>query len=205
MTARRWIALHEAGHGVAHVMFGTPLEYVSIRPGKRFGGLAASNRGDRPDSDEWDQFRPVSAAPPAFRASVEREIVGALAGEIAAAMLYQPTKREPTRAQISEAETIARRALAALGPRVAELVVANEESDEPYDDDETRAHDLAFAFAGPSAGMFYLEMLRAEAREFVIRYQAAILRVADALQRHAVLEGEQVAALVHPPKLERSI
>jgi hypothetical protein len=204
MTVRRCIAIHEAGHAVAHVVFGDTVEYVSIRRGKHFGGIAVPGVRSRPDKDQWDPFVPVNASPPGFRASVERQIVSGLAGEIAVALLYRPTGRNPTRAVEAEAETIARKALDELSPRVAELVVTNEQADAPMDTDETVAHDIARAFAGPEAGIFYLEWLRAEAREFVTRYQAAILRVADALERHAVLQGAQVAALVHPPNPTRS-
>ena len=48
-------------------------------------------------------------------------------------------------------------------------------------------------------GAFYLEWLRAEARALVVRYQDEILRVADALERHAVLRADEVAALVIAP------
>jgi hypothetical protein len=47
-------------------------------------------------------------------------------------------------------------------------------------------------------GAFYLECFRVESRALVVRYAAAILRVADALERHAILQGDQVAALSIP-------
>jgi hypothetical protein len=86
--------------------------------------------------------------------------------------------------------------------RLAELVVDREESDEPLDDDETHAFALAGAIASIGSemgGAFYLEWLRAEARALVVRYQDEILRVADALERHAVLRADEVAALVIAP------
>ena len=62
--------------------------------------------------------------------------------------------------------------------------------------DEEHAWSLTQASAGPGVGAWYLDWLREEARAFVVRYHAAILRVADALERHAVWRGDQVAALV---------
>jgi len=103
----------------------------------------------------------------------------------------------------SNVDENARQVLAALGPRLAELVVAHEESNVPSAGDETNARELVDAFAGPADGLFLapgtfsLEMLRCEARNLVVRYHAAILRVADVLERRAVLTGEQVAALVY--------
>ena len=77
------------------------------------------------------------------------------------------------------------------------MVAEQAEESEP---DEERAWSLTQAFAGPETGIWYLSWLREEAKAFVIRYHAAILRVADALERHAVLRGDQVAALVFPPR-----
>jgi hypothetical protein len=120
-----------------------------------------------------------------------------LAGDVAVEYLCGP---EEGYRDDPEADVLARRSLEHLGPRLAELVIAGEESDEDHGDDETKAWHLADAFAGSQAAMFYVEWLRAEARELVMRYRAAIERVADALARHAVLRGEQVAAFVYPPK-----
>jgi hypothetical protein len=74
-------------------------------------------------------------------------IMAYLAGDIAAAMLYQPTSGRRVPRGESDPDAIARQALANLGPRLAELVVTNEESDEPDDGDEANAAKLAGAFA----------------------------------------------------------
>jgi hypothetical protein len=65
------------------------------------------------------------------------------------------------------------------------------------DEDLTSSSQLATASAGRDAGALYKEWMRIETRALVIRYGAAILRVADALERQAVLTGDQVAALVY--------
>jgi hypothetical protein len=206
MTAadRRIIAIHEAGHAVADVLLGIPVEFASIRPGKTFAGIEVP-APHRPDSFDWNQYLPISAAPADLRAYVEKRVIAFLSGHIAATTLYEPLpRRRRLTVELPDADAIARDALASLGPRLAELVVAHEESDEETGGDEANAFALANAFAGPDmGGAFYLEWLRVEARALVARYEAAILRVADALERHAVLRGEQIAALVHPPKPQK--
>jgi len=198
-AARRLTCVHEAGHAVAEVVLGQTVEYVSVRPGKHFGGIEVPVRHERPEADRFAPWHPVSLQPPELRADIERSIIVLLAGDLAALYLGPSQTSyvgEP------EVEEIARRALDNLGPRIAELVGALEESDGPFDDDDTKAVGLASAFAGPQAGIFYLAWLRAEASELVMRYQAAIRRVGDALERHAVLRGDEVAALVHPSRKE---
>jgi len=197
-AGRRRTALHEAGHAVADYVLGRPIEYVSIRPGLTFGGIAVTMPRDRPDAGGFAPWSPVALQPPALRADIERQIIATLAGELSA--LFLAVAPGTVRYSDDAAEEIAGGALAALGPRTAELVVDHEESEESSGSDETNAWDLAVAFAGPEVGGHYLGWLRAEARELVICYHGAISRVADALERHAVLAGEQVAALVHPPK-----
>ena len=203
MTARRWTALHEAGHGVAEVVLGGAGKYVSIRPGKTFSGIHVSVPSER-DTSQFNPFKPLITQPAELRADIEREVIVYLAGDLAAATLYEPSGDESEAIEAPDTDALARQALASLGPRLAELIVADEESDEPHEDDETRAHELASAFVSigddTMSGAFYLEWLRGEARALVLRYRAAILRVADALERHVVLQGEQVAALVYPPK-----
>ena len=93
----------------------------------------------------------------------------------------------------------------ALGPRISELVIHHETRDEAYVSDQHRATDFAIAvFGDVLGGAHYLAWLRAEAEALVIRYRTAILRVADALERHAVLRDEQVAALVYPSRPDKS-
>ena len=196
MTAedRRRTALHEAGHAVAGVVMGRPLEYASIRPGRTFSGIAVPVPRDRPPGFDPDRFVPVQ--PAELRADVERQIVTVLAGDLAALYLAEPRSGY---VDTSEEEVAA--ALEALGPRVAELVIHHETDEVPTDSDEERARGLALAFIGNDAGAaHYLAWLRAEASQLVIRYRAAIVRVADALERHAVLAGDAIAALVYPPK-----
>ena len=205
MTAaeRRSVAIHEAGHAVADVVLGIPVEYTSIRPGKTFAGIEVPAPFEV-DLGSWNQYLPISAAPADLRAYVEKRIIAFLAGPIAAVILYEPVGRGAPVREEFDPDAIARQALANLGPRLAELVVAKEESDEPNNGDEANAFELANAFVGPDmGGAFYLEWLRVEARALVVRYAAAILRVADALERHAILQGDQVAALIHPPKEDR--
>jgi hypothetical protein len=195
---RRRIAVHEAGHAVASIVLGVPIEYVSIRTGLSFRGVALRVGARLEAADDFDPFRAVAAQPPELRADVERRIIGDLAGPIAEMFLAD----EPAARSYGgdEAETIARDALATLGPRLAELVAHWEMREERRDGDEADAAGLAYAFAGPEAGGHYLEWLRAEARALVLRYRFAVLSVADALERAAVLSGEQVAALVYPPE-----
>ena len=50
------------------------------------------------------------------------------------------------------------------------------------------------------AAAHYFEMLRIEPQGLVTRYSAAILRVAEVLERHAVLRGDQASALVFPKR-----
>jgi hypothetical protein len=190
--SRREIALHEAGHAVAHVVLGMPLEYASIRPGRTFGGVAVP--GQRPIDVNEIQFGRVSQQTPSIRAEVERRIIATLAGELAAR--FRAAEPAPTAYVGEEAETIARDALQRLGPRLAELVVHHEQA-EDTGRDEANAWEAAGLFADGEPQSFYLAWLRAEARILVTTYAPAILRVAEALERHAVLNGEQVAALVH--------
>ena len=198
-ATRRATCLHEAAHATIAVILGDAVEYVSVRSGKHFRGIAVPPvRHERPEADRFAPWHPVCMQPPELRADVERSILVFLAGDLAALYLTPPQ----TSYVDEDVEEIARRALDNLGPRLAELVVGHEESDGPFDDDDTKAVGLASAFAGPQAGVFYLAWLRAEARELVLRYQAAIRRVGDALERHAVLRGDEVAALVHPSRKE---
>ena len=193
---RRHVALHEAGHAVASDLFGMPLEYVSIRPGETFDGITSGD--PHPIPPGFDASRPVAAQPHEVRAAVERRILGDLAGDVAAR--YLAAEPATVRCDPLEAAEIDRQALTAVGPRTAELVVREEERTEPHESDEAKAWELADAFAGPETGWRYLEWLRSEARDLAIRYHPAILRVADALERSGILTGEQVAALVHPPR-----
>ncbi len=129
------------------------------------------------------------------RTRVERIIIVRLVGAIAAEMLA-PRPEDYTNRPV--ADELDREALERPGPRIAELVVADEASEEPVEGDEAAAFSFAIAFADINAGWHYLEWLRAQAREFVVRYRSTILRVADALERHEVLRGDEVAALVYP-------
>lgn len=147
--------------------------------------------------DGWDPSGPISVQPPDLRVAVERRILVFLAGDIGALHLGSPPE-----GYIGDSvdEEMARQALAKLGPRLAELIIANEVCTDPRTADEANARSAANAFAGPEAGWLYLEWLRRESLELVIRYRMAIWRVADALERAHVLTGEQVTALVHPSK-----
>lgn len=194
---RRRTALHEAAHAVADTEMGRPIDYVSIRSGHTFRGITVPVPRDLADLDGLS-FGGVAAQPPALRADVERVIIGTLAGDLAELVLG-PIDPPGYRPDDEEAELIARQALAALGPRAAELI-GREEGTEPTPTDEENAWRYAYALAGDTGTTHYLEWLRAEARALVWRYRAAILRVADALERHAILRGEQVAALVYPSK-----
>jgi hypothetical protein len=194
MSRRRTTAIHEAGHAVASIVFGREVDYVSIRRGKGFNGIACSV----PRPRDVAGYDPVSVLrqPSALRADVERDIVVLLAGELAA--LAFGSEPAPARYDEDEFERVATDALAALGPRVAELVIKNEASDEvEYDRDG--AIDLAMLMTEDVlAASAYFAWLEAEARAFVAAYRATILRVADALEEHAVRTGEHVARLVYP-------
>jgi hypothetical protein len=189
---RRETALHEAGHAVAQVLLCLPLEYASIRRGKTFGGVVV------PAPMEIDvngiQHGRVSQQLPSLRSIVERRIISTLAGELAAR--YLAAEPAPAGYVDDETETIAREALQRLGPRLAELVVHHEQA-EDTGSDEANAWKDAGIFADGEPQAAYLAWLRAEARLLVTTYAPAILRVADALEKYAVLNGEQVAALVH--------
>ena len=193
---RRRTALHEAAHAVAHAVLGVPIEYASIRSGRMSLGIVVGVQRDRPRMDGFEGDYPVPTQPPELRADVERSIIVTLAGDLAE--LYLDEQRGSAYTN-DEAETAAVAALATLGPRLADLVVHLEES-ESVVGDEDAARNLAVAFAGREVGPLYLGWLRASAGELVITYRAAILRVADALERRAVLAGPAIAALVHPPK-----
>lgn len=203
-SARRRTALHEAGHACAEVILGGAVEYASIRPGRTFAGIEVPAARDLIDVDGFAPWLPsVTLEPPALRVAVERQIIATLAGELAALYLAPL----PARGWYGpdDAAEIARQALVGLGPRIADLVVGHELREQPTDSDEVSAQSLASAFAGPEAGPYYVEWLRCEARELVTRYHAAIRRVADALERSAVLRGDQIAALVHPTQEEPAV
>ena len=191
---RRRIALHEAGHAVAHLEFRIPLEYASIRPGRTFAGVAVPALRDEPDYGEARFGAPAPLQPETVRADIERRAIASLAGDIAA--LYLADAPAGAAYGGDEAETIARDALAGLASRVAELVVSHETSEEPTPGDEAAARYLAALIAGPVPVDTYLAWLRVLAHEFVIRFRTAILAVADALEASGVLSGDQVAAIV---------
>lgn len=193
---RRQIALHEASHAVAHVVLGLPLEYASIRRGRTFGGMTVSIPRGLAGAGDFDTFKPVPLQPAALRADVERRVISRLAGELG--VLYLAPVDPVATYTDDDSEAIAHEALAALSPRTAELVAKRETSEDGFQHDEAAAEELAAAFAGPESWVSYLGWLRAEARALVVRYGAPILRVADALERHAVLDGEQIAALIYP-------
>lgn len=197
---RRHVALHEAGHAVASIVLGVPLEYASIRPGRTFAGVNVHAPGVPVDTSTLTQY-PSLLQPLALRDHVERSIVVSLVGELAAMYFADESSRSAFTSD--EAENMAREALVALGPRLAELVVEHEERQEPTDGDEANAWHLAQALVGDGVA-YYVELLRIEARTLVVRYRDAILRVAAELERRAVLQGAQVAAIVYPPKPERS-
>lgn len=202
-ATRRRTAIHEAAHAVASVVLGVPVDYVSVRPGQTFSGITYGVQRTLSDLDGFDPFRAVTQQPAALRADIERKVMMTLAADIAVRNLGPGPMSgydEP-----KEAEAIAYQTLARFGPRLAELIVAQETSEEPSEYDETKARDLVYGFAGPDAAVAYLEWIRADAGELVRRYQAAILRVADALERRAVLRGKHVAALVYPPKPKKGI
>jgi hypothetical protein len=190
---RRRIALHEAGHAVADVLLGLPIEYASIRAGRTFAGIEVPVPRPVPDIDRLTIY-PTLLQPTALRNNIERRVIATLAGQLAELYLDEPSSGYMS----DEADTIARQALAGLGARLVELVVEHEEREESPGRDESRAFDLAGAMVGPDSAGLYLELLRHEARALVIRYHLAILRVADALERQAILSGDQVAALIYP-------
>ena len=192
-AARRRTALHEAGHAAADVVLGLPLEYASIRAGRTFAGVAVPVARDLRDADKLTMY-PTMLQPPALRDDVERRVISMLAGALAE--LYLGELPPPRDYSDDEALAIARAALARLPPRLAELVVHHEEREDPTGGDEDNAYGLAEAIVGPEAAELYLALLRHEARALVVRYHAAIRSVADALERHAVLSGDAVAALV---------
>jgi hypothetical protein len=189
----RRTCIHEAGHAVASVVVGEGVEFVSVRPTETFRGMNVS-APPALDLAGFDGFRSVSFEPPALRAGVERHVIMLLAGDLAA-WLLGPTPADDYHAASAD-EALARQALEKLGPRLSELLATIEADTEPQFGDEHNARVNCDAFAGPTVGALYLEFLRASARELVIRYARAIVRVADALERLHVLTGEQVAALV---------
>ena len=117
-------------------------------------------------------------------------------GAIAAEMLAPRPEDDTNRPVADELDRASPRTSSARGSPSS--LVADEASEEPVEGDEAAAFSFAIAFADINAGWHYLEWLRAQAREFVVRYRSTILRVADALERHEVLRGDEVAALVYP-------
>jgi hypothetical protein len=194
ITPRRLVAVHEAGHAVAHVVLGRPVACASIRPGKRYAGVAIPEAAGLADVDGFDPSKLVTGQPPAFRTDIERRIVVLMAGEAAVTLLAG--SRPAAGYSDDETDVIARKALDALPPRVLELVKAAEEDERPGSDHE-HAERLAWAIAGDHASLHYLAWLRCQAEALVIGWRAAIIRVADALERRAVLTGDEIAALVH--------
>ncbi len=121
---RRLIALHEAGHAVAYHVLGLGLEYASNRPGRTFAGVAvAASPAVTAGFAELTEVG-IAGQPVALRANVERRIIGKFAGELAALTLVDRTGHYQADNEWSE---LARDALVALGPRIAELVTEHEE------------------------------------------------------------------------------
>jgi hypothetical protein len=191
---RRSIAIHEAGHAVAYVVLGRPIEYVTVRPVA--GSLAYCQPGpvELPSVEGFDASDVVPMKPPAMRAWLEVSAIIALAGPVAADALTAPTHGylEP------EAPPAAVRDLDDLPPRVAELMAAADADGVHGRTDEQRAEMAVRDLAGAAVSPFYLEWLRDEARTLVRCYADAIVRVADALERSDTLTAAEIAALVHP-------
>ena len=57
-TARRWIAFREAGHAVAAVGCGVPVEVASIRGGRAFGSIILMALAEVPDLDSFATAEP---------------------------------------------------------------------------------------------------------------------------------------------------
>lgn len=192
----RWrTAHHESGHTVAMIVVGMPLEAVSIRPGKHFGGIAHPG-----DLRTWQAEIPPTfgtvpsvALPADFRKAWERRIVVSLAGELAARWAVPLTGFIP-----SPAEDFAERAAAALArlsPRHAELIVAAESADPTPSDEESAASD-SYALVGPEESAAHLNWLRVVAGELVREWACEISALGAALLERPVLSGDEAKGIV---------
>ena len=92
-AARRRTALHEAGHAVAFVTLGIPLEYASIRPGRSFNAVVVPTHREMPDLDAFGVGLLVEQ-PSALRAELERDVIATLAGDLAGS-IWLPRRRRP--------------------------------------------------------------------------------------------------------------
>lgn len=191
---RRRTAIHKAAHACVSQDLGIEVEYASVRPGRNFDGVAVNAHAAVADLDRLG-LGGVMDQPPALRADVERRVVVMLAGEAAALVFAEP---DVDGWDVDPVE-VAARGLAALPPRVAELAIAAENSEAMPATDADKAGELAAALTGPTGGAaHYLAWLSAEAEFLVRQRRDAILRVADALEAHAILTGDQIAAITSP-------
>lgn len=167
-------AIHEASHAAMAFELGRPIEVVSIRPGKHYGGVApyrpALYRGDR-------KFGlPAILQPAASRRAIETQICVSLAGQIGEDLLW-PHGRWGMSEDERQAETAVRE-FARLSKRETALLTALEERDEPLTSDEANASELAEAMSEAEAGD-HLAYLRAVTKSIIS--SPGFLRLVDAL------------------------
>jgi len=195
MNERVRTAWHEAGHAVADLAFGHDLLVVSIRPTERYAGVCRAQVDLGAHRLAMTTVVPDQDA--GLRATVERQIIAALAG--AAAEWMTPMDGKPARYSTPPCEAQAEALVMRLPPRERELLRELETSRSPGMSDDARSLEIASAFTGSDQAIAYWNWLRAATRDFVEGRRLHIERVADALLERSVLTGEEVAAICRVP------
>jgi hypothetical protein len=202
MTEAEWlrdfVAWHEAGHALAAVLVGRPLDYVSTRPGLQFGGITHYGPS-APLGVDGVTLAPLALQPDlTIRERFERSILVALAGGVAERFVepftgsgYVPADDDDDRAAASAA------ALARLSPRHRELVVAAERRTAPYPtDDEGQARQSSAIFNAPAAVGHHVEWLRGEVEAMVHTHERQLRAIHDALLPLEVMTEQEVLAAI---------
>lgn len=167
-------AAHEASHAGMAYELGRPIEVVSIRPSKRYSGVAlhigARYRGG------WQVGIPAILQPAEPRRILETRICILLAGQIGEDLLWR-RDRWGTSEDERRAETAALE-FARLSKRETAVLTEVETRDEPLTSDEVNARELAEAMSGAEAAE-HLGYLKAVTRSIVT--STGFLRLVDAL------------------------
>jgi hypothetical protein len=186
------IAVHEAAHAVAILRLTGEAATVSLVPTAHYAGIAVRGPGQI-DFAGWDPNRPLWECPAELRSRVERELVCAMAGDVAAhRLILRPT------GHVVDWEPGAEAIAALEGPDRERIQTANEAyaaaptSEIPVEPDELEAAALAARLAGPRAHEL-LRWLGAEALAFVDAQAPTIGRLADRLLERGALGAAEVA------------
>lgn len=193
-------AYHEAGHVVAMLVLGQPLDIVSIRPSKHYAGITLYGECGRQgwQGEIPNILDPATQHPSDFRAFFERRIVVSLAGKIAGTLApVEPYSGYTAPSPDEEFAERAAHAIARLSPRHRELVLKTEaeEASEAFPtDDETAMRD-ATVLSGDEASS-HVGWLEQVARRLVHQHAVSIEMLAEALLQRPVLSGQEAAQIV---------